>query len=213
MNLLISLPKNDLSLAQAALEGGADGVKVHLNAYHRASGNQFGSFTEELPFLKELSKLSGSKFVMVGQDALPTEEEMNQLEELGFEGFNLYLSHAKPHLLRSSMRPILALQKGYNHEEIEKIKRVPGSWIEASIIDFADYSKELTTQDLIAYKDIVDTFDRPVILPSQKKLVPGDVSKLKECGIAALLLGIIVTGDTPESIRTAARAFRERLSS
>ena len=35
--LVVSLPSNDLELAKAALEGGADAVKVHCNVWHRAS--------------------------------------------------------------------------------------------------------------------------------------------------------------------------------
>jgi hypothetical protein len=35
--LIASLPRNDPALAQAALDGGADVVKVHLHLQHRAS--------------------------------------------------------------------------------------------------------------------------------------------------------------------------------
>jgi hypothetical protein len=42
--LVVSLPRNDLDLANAAVAGGAQGIKVHLNGYHRASGVVFGSF-------------------------------------------------------------------------------------------------------------------------------------------------------------------------
>ena len=37
--VIAALPRNDLALAEAALEGGAQAVKVHCNVWHRASGN------------------------------------------------------------------------------------------------------------------------------------------------------------------------------
>ena len=41
--LIASLPRNDPELARAALAGGADVLKVHLNVTHNASGVRFGS--------------------------------------------------------------------------------------------------------------------------------------------------------------------------
>ena len=57
--LVVSLPANDLNLAKAALEGGADAVKVHCNVWHRASGHTFGTFEENKDFLKDLISLCG----------------------------------------------------------------------------------------------------------------------------------------------------------
>ena len=212
MNLYVSLPKNDIELARAAVSAGANGVKVHLNAFHRASGNTFGSFDEELPFLKQLSRLSVTKLIMVGQETIPSEAELSQLEDLGFEGFNLYLKHAKPHLLKSTLRPILALEEGYSDADIEKIRRIPGSWMEASIMSFSDYGKPLTAEDLSIYTDICKKFGRAVIAPSQKKFVPADVPHLMETGLDAILLGIIVTGAEPKTIFESVADFRRAIS-
>ena len=51
--LVVSLPSNNLGLAKAALEGGADAVKVHCNVWHRASGHTFGTYEENKAFLKD----------------------------------------------------------------------------------------------------------------------------------------------------------------
>lgn len=42
LSLVVSLPENDIALARAAMEEGADALKVHYNVGHRASGNHFG---------------------------------------------------------------------------------------------------------------------------------------------------------------------------
>lgn len=58
-SVIAALPRNDLALAEAALEGGAQAVKVHCNVWHRASGNTFGTFAENRTFLRELIALCG----------------------------------------------------------------------------------------------------------------------------------------------------------
>ena len=40
--LAVSLPLNDIALAKAAEEAGADALKIHINVHHDASGTHFG---------------------------------------------------------------------------------------------------------------------------------------------------------------------------
>lgn len=201
--VMVSLPRNDIELAHAALRGGASGIKVHLNADHRASGTRFGSFQEELPFLRELSKLPVPKAIMVGQEEVPSPSEMAELKAMGFEGFNLYLHHLRPWLLESGIRPILALGHAFTDQDLQKILAVRDAWIEASIADPNDYGKPLDEQDLHDYERIVRLSGRPVIVPSQKKITPADLPRLRATGIRGILAGVIVTGATPQSMETA----------
>jgi hypothetical protein len=94
--IIVSLPRHDLDLARAALDGGASAIKVHLNAHHRASGTTFGSYTEERAFLEALAKFGAPMLVMAGQETVPTLEEMNALADLGFvEALLIVSSSAK----------------------------------------------------------------------------------------------------------------------
>jgi hypothetical protein len=213
MKLLVSLPENSINLAIAALEGGADGVKIHLNAYHRASGANFGTFEQELPFLEALAKLPGEKYLMAGQDTVPSASEMKRLKDFGFLGFNLYLRHLQPHLFESGMTPILALEHGFTEEDFQKILAVPGAAIEASCVDFAKYGTALEAEDLRIYSDVVSRSGRTVLIPSQKKFLTSDVSALKQTGAAVLLLGVIVVGRDSVSIMNTTRDFRIALES
>ena len=58
-SLVVSLPANNLAFAEAALKGGAQAVKVHINVKHQASGNVFGTFKENKDFLRDLVRLCG----------------------------------------------------------------------------------------------------------------------------------------------------------
>ncbi|MDP9811162.1 hypothetical protein J2W42_004025 [Rhizobium tibeticum] len=81
--------------------------------------------------------------------------------------------------------------------------------MEASVAAFADYGKPLNETDLARYSEITAKAGIPVIAPSQKNFTPEDMPKLKAAGIAAPLLGVIVTGKTPESMEAAVRLIVE----
>ena len=218
--LWASLPRNEIALAKAALAGGAQAIKVHLNAFHRASGSRFGTFQEELPFLEALAALPGKKAVMIGQEVLPSRNEMLALADLGFTGFNLYLKHARapgtewlisPEIT-ARITPYLALEHGFGAAELKQILAIPSAQIEASFVDPNDYGQGLTLEDMRTYRELVQSTGRTVIVPSQKKILPQDVPALRDTGIQVLLLGVIAVGATPESFESGFRNFSDALS-
>jgi hypothetical protein len=204
---IVSLPRHDLDLAQAALAGGADAIKVHLNAFHRASGTRFGSYEQERPFLETLARLGAPMLVMAGQETVPTLDELNALADLGFEGFNVYVDHLQPHMLQSRLRPMPALSASSTDADIARLAAIPGAVLEASIMNFADYGMPLTPADIARYSQIAGLSTAPVIAPSQKKFTPADMPALRGSGMAALLLGVIVTGTTPQDMLSRVTAF------
>lgn len=201
--IAVSLARHDMALAEAARDAGADALKLHLNAYHRASGTNFGSFNEERSFFEEVATLGLPLLVMAGQESVPTAEEMDALADLGFEGFNLYFAHMQPHLLASKLRPMPAMADTSTDEDLARMNALPGAIIEASITPFSAYGTLLDAADLAAYRTIVQKSAAPVIAPSQKRFVPDDMARLADAGIGGALLGVIVTGDTPETLRDA----------
>lgn len=210
--IIVSLARHDLDLAKAALDAGAYALKTHLNAYHRATGTTFGSFADERPFFDELAKLGCPLLVMAGQETVPTEQEMEALHALGFEGFNVYVDHLQPHLLQSKLRPMPALASTSTSEDIAKIAAIPGCIIEASIMPFERYRTVMTNADLARYAEIVAAVEVPVIVPSQLALTPDNAIALREVGIAAPLLGAIVTGHTTESMTNSVGELARRLA-
>lgn len=207
--ILVSLPKNSVELAYAAFDAGADGIKVHLNAHHRASGNTFGTFSEEKKFLSELSKIPCSRAVMIGGEVLPSAQEMEELSKLGFECFNLYSKFAQPYLFESKLKPMLAVDHEFKDADLVKLSEMQNAVVEASVVNPKDYGTALNEVDLAAYEMVVQRTKLPVVVPSQKKVLTSDLKKLKKVGVHGLLIGVIVTGDTEESIFRATREFVE----
>jgi hypothetical protein len=201
--VLVSLGRHDIALAEAAVDVGAFGIKFHLNAYHRASGNSFGSFTEERAFIEKLARLGKPMLVMSGQETQPNLEELDALADYGVEGWNIYAKHVQPHMYQSKLRPILALDSESSEADLRDIAAIPGAMIEASVGRFAEYGEPLNDADLARYREIVGQSGLPTIAPSQKKFTAGDMPRLRRAGIGATLCGIIVTGLDPNGARAA----------
>lgn len=198
--VLVSLGRHDMDLAKAAVDAGVFGIKFHLNAYHRATGNSFGSFAEERPFIEKLAKLGKPMLVMSGQETQPSLEELDALADLGVEGWNIYLRHVQPHMYRSQLRPILALDSDSGDDDLRQIAAVPGAMVEASVCRFEEYGEPLNETDIARFRGIVENSNLPVIAPSQKRFAASDVPKLRAAGIGSILCGVIVTGLDPSEL-------------
>jgi hypothetical protein len=85
------------------------------------------------------------------------------------------------------------------------------TWRHAGSFRYAvfGYGAPLNGDDLARYAEIVRQSGVPVIAPSQKRFVPGDMEGLRRAGIGAVLVGSIVTGDTPRSLDQALRPLVE----
>ena len=213
--LVVSLPSNDLTLAKAALEGGADAVKVHCNVWHRASGHTFGTYEENKPFLKELIALCGD--VPVGlvpgtDEAFITEPELRELEEMGL-GFLSAYSHHLPSFAMDSERitNAVAIGSGYREADLEAIRDSDIQVLECSVVRGEEYGQNLTCADILRYSSIVKRTGKPCMVPTQKKIRPEDVKYLYRAGCTALMIGAIVFGQdpAPEELRTVTKAFRK----
>ena len=212
--LVASLPSNDLTLAKAALEGGAHAVKVHCNVWHRASGHTFGSYEENRAFLRELIALCGP--VPVGlvpgtSEAFITEDQLRELEDMGLRFLSAY-SHHLPCFALESRRLTNAVAIGWDYTEglLDAVRDSDIEVVECSVVRGEEYGSALTCADLLRYSGIVKRTGKPCMVPTQKKLRPEDVKHLYRAGCRALMIGAVVFGQepTPEKVREVTAAFR-----
>ncbi|MGM9974376.1 MAG: hypothetical protein ACI33K_10105 [Clostridiaceae bacterium] len=213
-SLVVSLPDNRIDFAEAAIEGGAQAIKIHLNLVHRASGNGFGDLEQNIGFLKELIAIAGDIPVGVvpgAQEAFITEGELSTLEEMGVSFFSSYIHHLPPFMMDSkSLTKMVAIDNNYDDALIKAIKSSPIDVLEGSIIPGEDYGTPLSYSDLLRYGHLALEADKPLLIPSQKKIKPREVKYLYDQGCKALMIGAVVTGgDDAEKIKRATASFRE----
>ncbi len=217
--LVVSLPSNDIELAQAAIDGGAQAIKVHCNVWHRASNQTFGSYAENKNFLKELIQISKSVpvgLVPGGEDAFVCAEERLELEDMGLSFFSSYIHHLPCHMLESKvLTKMAAIDNSYNDTSLACIAKSKIDVLECSIKPGTCYGNLLTYADILQYEDIVQKSHKPCLIPTQLAINPSEVTYLAEVGCKALMIGAIVMGKTPsvESVRTTCADFRRAIDS
>jgi hypothetical protein len=216
MTLIVSLPENRFDLAKAAIHAGVDAVKLHVNVNHRASGNVFESVESYVEIFRSIrDEFSGPLGIVPGgsyEDI--NQSEMDQLIALGFNFYSIY-AHDKPSWMLGldNIEKTFAISSHYLFDKIGKVKHLGVTALEASIIPGVEYGAPLTFKDVLAYNWLVQHVDVPVLVPSQRKLVPSDIPVLANAGVRAVMLGAIVIGHTEESIQNAIRTFRNAIDS
>ncbi len=210
--LIASLPRNDPALVQAALDGGADVIKVHIHLQHRASQTVIGSLAEERPALEEILRLCAGRptGIVPGASARLDPDEVSGLVEMGFSFFSMYLQHAPPGLLppSSQVERMLALSHNDPLETAGSLDDLDMQVCEMSIMAPESYGQPLTYADLAAYAAIRKRTRLPLVAPSQHAIPAGALPELAAIGIEGVMLGTIVCGTTPQGWYDAFQRFR-----
>jgi hypothetical protein len=217
MKLIVSLPDNELGLARAAAAGGADAVKVHMNAYHRASGASFGDYAQEKGRVIQLIDEAGIPVgLMPGQQILPTLAELDALIGAGLAFIDVYAHHLPAAYLELGRRTSLipAIDRMHSEEEIEALtdmrfggKRVV-NMLETAIVPPEEYGAKLSVQDTARYHALAEMSKAPLLIPTQKLITPGDLPALVHKNLGGIMIGVIVTGPTALGIEQVTRRFR-----
>ena len=178
--LLVSLPKNDTELAQAALNGGARGLKVHCNVSHFASGTRFGSWDEERENIARICELARARNASVGivpgalsgdDSRFASEDEFTQMAQNGIDYFDAYPADAPAWTLQQeSLDIMMAAYHGGALDELRVLELMGMTLCEASVMAHDEYGQPLSARDLATYRALCDSVKSPVIVPSQKRI-------------------------------------------
>jgi hypothetical protein len=217
MVLIASLPRNDPALAQAALDGGADVVKFHLNVHHHASGTHFGSLAEERPAIEKILEIWKGRpaGVVPGGSAELDPATLSALPELGVCFLSLYLRHAVVGALPpvEKIDRMLALSYEDGPEIAEALDCLPVQVCELSIMHPDSYGEPFTYHDLTRYAAVAQRTRMPLVAPTQHKIKPSAVEDLLKVEVSGVMIGAVVAGDTPEQWYRVTSDFRKHMDS
>lgn len=208
--LLVSLPRNDVALAEAAIGAGADGIKTHVNVHHRAGGTRFGSVAEERAELERIVALGVPTGLVIGGEGQVRRAEIDAGRSLGFAFFDVYLSHAPAWYVDAcgSVPAVAAVGAGEPTERVGVLQSLGYAAVEASLAAPADYGTPLSADRVADYARVAALTRLPLIVPSQHALTPDDVPALARAGAAAILIGAVVTGTETDRFGEVIAAFR-----
>ncbi len=213
MTLIMSLPANDPDLAKVAWDSGADVMKVHINVTHRASKTQFHSLSQEQEHLQEILTNARGCCGFVGGDSVEAAvNDYQQAAQMGFSFISLYAHHMAPQILQFDMlTKMVALSHDYNMEQVRCLESIGGQVLEASIMDPATYGQLLSAHELMQYASICKNTNLPVVVPTQRMILPQDIPSLYRCGVRSIMIGAVVTGKTADSIARSVTQFRNAI--
>ena len=212
MTLIMSLPANDPDMCRAAFEAGADVVKCHINLSHHASGTLFDTFEKSRPMLEQmLSERKGPMGIVPGNSVEKVEADLERLLELPFSFYSLYTQHTPPGLIARGVPLMAACDYTYTLDEVRQMERMGASVLEASIVPGEEYGTRLSLRDLFRYEGIAGSTALPVVVPTQRNILPEDIPALSATGVRGIMIGAIVTGRETESVRRAVAAFRNAI--
>lgn len=214
MTLIVSLPQNSVELAKAAEEGGADVIKIHMNMTHAASGTTFGSFEQEKKIIKEIvNSVKVPVGIVPGYEVLPSQKDMDGLSKIGVDYFDLFQDKIQDWMFDiKDMGKIAALSEEYSIERLTVLRDLKMDCFEAAIVPKNHYGASLTVGDLQNYITICISSPLPVIVPTQKYIRVSDIPILWDAGVSAVMIGTIVTGDTPGSILSATKKYKAAMN-
>jgi len=207
--LVFSLPRNDPDLATAALDAGADALKVHIHALHQASGTAFGPLAAERPALERIRAATDRPIgVVVGdRSGMATPGELAELAAMGFDFIDAYTRHMPAWMLSvPGVEKMGALAAEDTPVDWAAFGRV-FDCVEAAVVEHDRYGAPMNAHDVARYATICCAVGVPVVIPTQLTIRPDDVSLLATAGMSALMIGAIVTGKEPASVAVACEAY------
>lgn len=214
MCLIASIPINSYDLAKEAWEAGADAIKVHINVWHRASNNTFGSLQENKEVLTRILEDSPVPVgIVIGEDTFVAERQVEEVIKMGFDFISLYAHHTPASLaINDKISNFIAVNSTYSFDDIMQVANAGiADFLEMSICQPESYGQRLNGLDLAHYKAISEASPIPTVLPTQHVVFPSDIKILYECKISAIMVGAITMGKELHTISETLKAFRSAI--
>ncbi|KKC28678.1 hypothetical protein [Caldanaerobacter subterraneus] len=212
MTLIVSLPQNNLELALAAVNGGADAIKVHTNVFHRASGNRFPRLVEQVDILEEIVRKVNIPVGIVpgGDESCIEKEEIKILKDIGFDFLSMFVHHMPLYIYKSGFTIMSTITRDYTIDEIKTLNYLNVDVIEADMLP--DDKKDIIhLADLMRYRKIIEYVNKPVVVPTQRVILPEEVEDLYNIGVRGFMIGAIVTGNSPNQLERVTSEYRKAI--
>jgi len=198
--LVVEPAENDLDLAKAAQEAGADALQLMVSS----------NLAVEMPYLIQIVKeLKIPVGLVLGKDVALEDEDMRQIIKQGFDFVNVGVQHLSPVVLgNKKLSRILALDSRFSFDEVIELSKTSFEVIDAAIIPVSLKGKDLDVGDLQNYISIIISTGLPVIIPTQCKVRVSEVPILADAGAKGIILTQTILGKNSESTKKAVAEFR-----
>ncbi len=204
MTLIVALPENNVDLAAAAVDNGADALQLHINT------KGFKTFAEEKAGMEAvLKKVNVPVGIVPGHEKCADENEMKEIARMGFDYFSMDMD-VMPDFMQQFKRisRILALNSKFTLDKLITSSQEGLDALDAAIIPTSGWGKDLVVGDLQQFISIVLSSGKPVIIPTQRSIRTSEVAIISDTGAKGLLLTPVVMGTTVKDVAKAVKEYR-----
>jgi len=211
--LIASLPKNSVSLAAQAEEGGADAIMVNVEGEDASCPGHLGSYELHNVYIRDvISTVSLPCGIFIGGAKPLTPEYWETIATAGFAFVDMYAHQMPLFVLNDSrVRKFLAISAGYILEQIRSLSEAEGvEAIELAIVPQQARGNPFTVLDLATLSLISDLSRTAVLLRTQKKLRMDDLPRIATLGVKGLVIDPSVLVAPEEAYRDEVASFSPR---
>ena len=214
--LIASLPKNSVTLAAQAEEGGADAIMVNIEGEEASCPGHLGSYELHDVYIKDvISTVSLPCGIFVGGAKPLTPEYWESIVTGGFAFVDMY-AHQMPLFVLNDprVRKVVAVSAGYILEQVRSLSEAVGvEAVEVAIVPQQARGNPFTVLDFATLRLIAGLSARPLLLRTQKKLTAADLRSLVSLGVKGLVIDPSILEGPEEAYRDEVASFSPRRGS
>jgi len=202
--LIASLPKNSTSLAQQAVEGGADAVLLNIDGDEGSSPSHFGSYDLHDAYINDvISTVSVPCGLFIGGGRLLTEDYWERVMSSAFSFVEMYAHHMPTFVLSDQrVRKVTAISTGYILEQVKQLSEMDGvEAVDVATVPHQSRGAPFSVLDYATLGVITKLSAKPVLLRTQKKLTRGDVSNVVSLGVRGLVVDPCILSGAEEAYK------------
>ncbi len=211
--VIASLPKNSTALAMSAVEGGADAVMLNIEGEEGSSPSHFGSYDLHDAYINDvISTVSAPCGLFIGGARLLTEEYWERIMSSAFSFVEMY-AHQMPTFVLSDQRvkKVTAISTGYILEQVRQLSEMEGvEAVDVATVPHQSRGAPFSVLDYATLGVIAKLSSKPVLLRTQKKLTPGDISNVLSLGIRGLVIDPCILSGTDEAYKAEIASYSPR---
>ncbi len=192
-SLVVEIPSISSSFLQAAYDNGADFVRIKPLSFY------------DLQNAKDALKISK---LLMGLDLMNIKEKI-KIKDVQKFSFLTFPFHARKNQKLENIRlpVILRLSTLYSLDEIVSMKKNSLAVLEADIVPKPGWGREMINADLQNYISIALASKTPVLVPTQRNLLPSEMAILWDAGIKGVVLTSEFLGNDIEQFENKLQAF------
>ncbi|HEX5414237.1 MAG TPA: hypothetical protein VFZ25_01135 [Chloroflexota bacterium] len=192
------LPRNDVSLAEAAVQAGANVVTLRICGAGTDLLKETGDLNAELAAIQETIKAVGERAtvgLIIGSNGAVAPDDLTKIGTLGVDFVMSY-----PHLTPAGFLELADVGRLaiLDHQGGTVARGINDLSIQGALVRLdrpSDSPAEMTVLDVATYRAAADMVHRPIIAFPSWKPTPHDVEVLKNAGLE----GLALVGPRPEA--------------